>query len=55
VETVPTAVGCPDCGVVAAAHGRQASRLRDLPVAGRAAVLVWHKRVWRCHEPLCAS
>lgn len=53
VETEPTAVGCPDCGVIARAHGRRSSWLRDLPVAGRAAVLVWHKRVWRCHERLC--
>jgi hypothetical protein len=53
VETVPKAVGCPDGGVVASAHGGRASRLRDLPVADRAAVVMWHKRVWRCHEPLC--
>jgi len=35
-----------------AAHERRASRLRDLPVSGRPAVVVWHKRVWRCHEPV---
>lgn len=40
VATEPTVVGCPECGVVASAHGRRASWLRDLPVAGRTAVLV---------------
>lgn len=52
-ETTAVRVGCPDCGVVALAHGRRVVVLRDLPVAGRAGRLVWHKRLWRCGEPAC--
>jgi len=29
--------------------------LVDLPVFGRAARLVWHKRRWRCGDPECAA
>jgi hypothetical protein len=47
VETTATAVDCPRCGRRAHAHGRREHLLRDVPTAGRAAVLVWAKRIWR--------
>lgn len=52
IETTGPA-GCPECGVKAAAHDRRTVEVRDLPVMGRAARLVWAKRIWRCAEPLC--
>jgi transposase len=52
-ETTATRVGCPDCGVLAAAHDRRLVQLRDLPVTGRPCRLVWAKRIWRCREPAC--
>lgn len=55
VETAETLVGCPACGVVATAHGRRDHLLRDVPSAGRAVLLLWRKRVWRCEEPLCPA
>ena len=54
VETTETVTGCPCCGVVAEPHGRRPVSVRDLPIGGRAAVLVWVKRLWRCLEPACA-
>lgn len=53
VETIRRLVGCPGCGVQATAHDRMAVEFRDLPVFGRPARIVWHKRRWRCEEPLC--
>jgi len=53
VETTADAVGCRSCGVVATAHGRRVARVRDLPCGGRAVVVVWNKRVWRCDDPDC--
>ncbi len=53
VETTGGLVGCPGCGVVATAHGRMVVELRDLPVFGRPARLVWCKRRYRCRESLC--
>lgn len=53
VETAASLVGCPTCGVVARVKDRRAVTVRDLPVAGRPVVLVWHKRVWSCPEPGC--
>lgn len=55
VETTATVVDCPECGRRASAHGRREHLLRDVPVAGRAAVLVWAKRIWRCRNPHCAT
>ena len=46
VETTATAVHCGRCGRCAAAHARREHLLRDVPVSGRSAVLVWVKRVW---------
>ena len=54
IETAPGPVGCPGCGVVAAAHGRRNHRLHDVPAFGTPVRLVWRKRLWRCHEPACA-
>lgn len=54
----PTARGvadCPWCGRRASAHGRREHLLRDVPVTGRAAVLVWAKRIWRCRNPRCET
>lgn len=43
---------CTRCGVLALhrVHDRMTHRVRDLPAAGRAVVLVWHKRVLACVE-----
>jgi transposase len=30
-------------------------KVRDLPLADRAVVLVWAKRLWRCDEPACPT
>jgi transposase len=53
VQTTATVVGCQGCGVRAELHGRRTVRVRDLPIGGRPVVLVWRKRIWRCHEPAC--
>ncbi len=52
-ETTAVRVGCSECGVIATPHDRRTTEVRDLPVAGRPARLVWRKRVWRCDEPRC--
>jgi transposase len=53
VETVPTVVHCGQCGEPAQVHDRREHLLRDVPVAGRATVLVWWKRIWRCPQSIC--
>jgi transposase len=53
VQTTATVVGCVGCGVRAGLHGRRTVRVRDLPIGGRPVVLLWRKRIWRCHEPAC--
>jgi transposase len=53
VQTTATLVGCTGCGVRAEVHGRRTVRVRDLPIGGRPVVLAWHKRIWRCAEPVC--
>ena len=53
VETTVEDGWCPSCGVRARLHDRRPCWVRDLPAAGRPVTLVWVKRVWRCHEPLC--
>ena len=55
VQTTATVVGCVGCGVRAEAHGRRTVRVRDLPIGGRPAVLLWRKRIWRCREPACGA
>jgi transposase len=51
VQTTATMVGCVSCGVPARPHGCRVVRVRDLPIGGRAVVLLWRKRLWRCREP----
>ena len=53
VETTATVVGRAGCGTRARSKGRRRTKVRDLPVGGRPAVLVWSKRVWRCPEAAC--
>lgn len=55
VETTATVVGCEGCGVRARAKDRRSVTVRDLEVSGRPLVVVWHKRVWQCPEPSCAT
>jgi len=55
IETTAVVVGCPGCGVRAAAQDRMRVDIRDLPCFGRPARLVWRKRRWRCREELCSS
>lgn len=55
VETATTVVHCHQCGGRAQAHDRREHLLRDVPVSGRAAVLVWWKRIWRCPDPACPA
>jgi transposase len=55
VESGPAAVmGCPVCGVVAYAHGRQTVELIDAPCFTSPVRLSWRKRRWRCPEPMCS-
>ena len=53
LESPPSVRGCPDCGVVAASHGRRMVRLVDVPCFGRPVALTWRKRTWVCLEPAC--
>jgi len=54
VESRPPAVmGCPRCGVVAHAHGRQWVKLIDAPCFTAAVRVWWRKRRWLCPEPAC--
>lgn len=54
IETKPSLVGCPRCGVFARVKDRSAVELVDLPVFGRPTRLVWHKRRWMCPDSDCA-
>jgi len=49
----PVLVGCPSCGVVAHAHGRQTVELIDAPCFTSPVRLWWRKRRFRCPEPSC--
>jgi transposase len=53
VSGQPVVVGCPSCGVVAHAHGRQRVELIDAPCFTSPVRLAWRKRRFRCREPLC--
>ena len=46
---------CRCCGAVACVKNRDRGALTDLPCCGRRAVLVWHKRRWRCSEQGCPA
>ena len=54
VETKPSLVGCPRCGVLARIKDRSRVELVDLPLFGRPTRLVWHKRRWTCPDGDCA-
>lgn len=53
IETIRVDVFCARCGRQASAHGRREHVLRDVAVSGRATVLVWRKRLWRCRNISC--
>ncbi len=53
VETVAEVVGCGGCGTRAWLKDMRPVELVDLAAFGRQAVLVWHKRRWRCPEQSC--
>ena len=53
VESAPTVMGCPSCGVVVGSHGRRTVRLVDTPCFGAPTVVWWRKRTWECVEPSC--
>ena len=53
MESAPSVVGCPECGVVARSHGRRIHELIDIPAFGRRVRLRWRKRTWRCVDPDC--
>ena len=53
VESVrPEVMGCPACGVIAHAHGRQRMELIDAPCFTAPVKLWWRKRRWLCPEPM---
>jgi transposase len=53
VETVVELEGCSGCGTRAWLKDRRPVALVDLAAFGRPAVLVWHKRRWRCPDLDC--
>ena len=55
VETLVGVVGCAWCGTRARVNDRAEVALVDLPAFGRPAVLVWHKRRWRCPDSDCEA
>lgn len=55
LESAPTRVGCPGCGVIAESHGRRVVRLVDAPCFTTPVVLIWRKRRYRCREALCET
>lgn len=55
VETSPMPRGCPSCGVIAWVKDRARLTLVDLPMFGRPARLVWHKRRLTCPDPDCPN
>ena len=46
---------CSGCGGSLWSNGERRVVLVDLPVLGRPAVLVWHKRRWRCGKVSCEA
>ncbi len=46
---------CGGCGGPLWSNGERPVELVDLPAFGRAVVLVWHKRRWRCPARECAA
>lgn len=52
-EAAEDASWCRGCGVRGHRHGQRSVRVRDLPISGRAVVLVWVKQVWLCAQRAC--
>jgi transposase len=46
---------CSGCQAAATIKDRDQVALIDLPSFGRRAILVWHKRRWRCPQPSCPT
>ena len=55
IESVAARPGCAVCGVLAQPKGWRVVVLTDLPFAGKATALHWHKRRWRCADPDCPN
>ena len=55
IETEPGVVGCAGCGTRAWLKDQRPATLVDLAAFGRPAVLVWHKRRWRCPDRSCET
>ena len=53
VESEPTVMGCPSCGVVARGHGRDEVELVDAPAFGAPVRIRWRKRRWVCPDNGC--
>lgn len=53
VETTESRSACRECGVFGVGNGRRHVTVRDLPIAGVPAVIVWAKRTWRCRQAQC--
>jgi transposase len=53
VESPPSLMGCPGCGVVVRIHGRRTVEMVDAPCFGRPVKLRWRKRTWSCPDPAC--
>lgn len=55
IETRSERPSCPECGGLVWAKDQRPIELVDLPVFGRPARLVWHKRRWTCPDMECAG
>jgi transposase len=53
VESGPSVMGCPSCGVLARGHGRDEVTLVDAPAFGRPVRIRWRKRRWVCPDTGC--
>ena len=53
IEKAASPVGCPSCGGLARVKDRSRVELIDLPLLGRPARLVWHKRRFVCADADC--
>lgn len=53
VESEPTVMGCPVCGVLARGHGRDEVELVDAPAFGAPVRVRWRKRRWVCPDADC--
>ena len=50
VESEPTVMGCPACGVVARGHRRNEVTLVDAPAFGAPVRIRWRNRRWVCPD-----